>query len=147
MPVKTDRKGRKFGIVVSQFNELIAERLLKGCLTEFAKQGIPRDKLVIVHVPGAFELPVTAFKLAKRKDITAVICLGAVIRGETFHFELISREAARGIMQVSLETQKPIIFGVLTTDTIDQALARSEDRKDNKGRDAVTAALAMTDVL
>ena len=99
--------------------------------------------MTIVWVPGSLEIPVTALKLARRKNINAVIALGAVIRGETYHFEVVANECARGIMEVSLLTGKPVIMGVLTTDTVAQAQARSRDKGRNKGRDCATAALAM----
>lgn len=144
------KKGKakpRFGIVVGRFNEFIGQRLLKACLAEFAKQGYSQKDVDVVWVPGSMEIPVVALKFARRKKIAGVICLGAIIRGETFHFELVSREVASGIMRVSLDTGKPIIFGVLTTDTIDQAYKRSEEKGDNKGREAVHAVLEMTQVL
>jgi 6,7-dimethyl-8-ribityllumazine synthase len=139
---------KKFAIVVSRFNEFITHRLLHGCLKELKAAGIKEANISISWVPGALELPVTALKLAQKKNIAAVIGLGAVIRGETYHFELVANEAARGLMDVSLRTGKPVIFGVLSTDTIEQANQRSRlDRGDNKGRDAAETALEMVNVL
>ncbi len=140
-------KNIKIAVVASLFNDFITKRLLEGCLKQLKKDGFS-DKNIIIHwVPGALEIPVAAQKLAKNKDISAVICLGAVIRGETFHFDVVSLGVAQGIMQASLNTQKPIIFGVLTTDTTKQAYSRSELKKDNKGRDAAQTALHMINVL
>lgn len=140
-------QSRKFGIVVSRFNEFVTLRLLSGCLKEFKKLGVADKNLTIVWVPGAFEIPVAALKLARRKEISAVVCLGAVIRGETLHYDLVAQEAAAGITRVSLDTAKPVIFGVLTTDTIDQANKRSEEKGDNKGCDAARAAVEMANIL
>ena len=143
---KTTRKN-KYGIVVARFNEFITRRLLDACLDEFAKQGVSLDDSTVVWVPGAFEIPVTALKMARKKSVDAVICLGAVIRGETFHYELVAQGAAQGIMQASLQTGKPVIFEILAADTVDLVSARAEENGDNKGRDAVLAAVEMVDVL
>jgi 6,7-dimethyl-8-ribityllumazine synthase len=132
------------GIVVSGFNDFISKRLLHACLMELHRKSVTDDQITTVWVPGALEIPVTALKLAKRKNINAVIGLGAVIRGETYHFEVVANECARGIMEVSLLTAKPVIMGVLTTDTVAQAMARARDKGAiNKGRDCATSALAM----
>ena len=152
MKAKSPKKGnvhsnKRIAIVASHFNEFITKRLLKSCLEELSQKGIRDEDIELSWVPGSFEIPVTALKFAKQKGIDAVICLGAIIRGETFHFELVAQSAAQGIMQVSLVTGKPIIFGVLTTDTINQAEKRSEDKGDNKGRDAALAALTMIEEL
>jgi len=133
----------KIGIVVAHFNEFITARLLSGCLDELAKQGIAQKDIVVAWVPGAFELPWAAQQLAKQKSVAGVICLGAVLRGETIHFELVAHGAARGIMDVSLSTGKPVIFGVIAADTVNQAYARSDEKKDNKGREAAIAVLDM----
>ena len=151
MVIKNKMLGRnhlkKFGIVVSRFNEFVTLRLLSGCLKEFKKLGVPEKDLTIVWVPGAFEIPVAALKLARSRKISAVVCLGAVIRGETLHFDLIAKEAASGIMRAALDTCKPVIFGVLTTETIEQANKRSEEKGDNKGCDAARAAFEMVNVM
>jgi len=140
-------RGKKIGIVVSKFNEFITKRLLTGCLEELARYGVNDKNIMIAWVPGAYEIPVTAWKFARKKSIHAVICLGSVIRGETLHYDLIAKGVADGIMRASLSTGKPVIFGVLTTDTVDLAYKRSEEKGDNKGRDAAVAAIEMIDVL
>ncbi len=140
-------KRRKFGIVASRFNDFITKRLLEGCLKEFKRCGVKEGDLTVVWVPGSFEIPVAALKLAQKKSISAVVCLGAVIRGETLHFDLVARAAAEGILQVSLSTGKPVIFGVLATDTVDQAYKRSDSKGSNKGADAACAAMEMAGVL
>ena len=143
----TTGRGKAVAIVVSRFNEFITNRLLAGCLDELDRSGQSPRKRRVVWVPGSYELPVTALRLARQKNVDAVICLGVVIRGETFHFELVAQGAAQGIMSVALATGKPIIFGVLTTDTINQAYKRSEENGDNKGREAAQTALEMVDAL
>jgi 6,7-dimethyl-8-ribityllumazine synthase len=132
--------------VASSFNDFITKDLLKACLAELHAAGLKDNQITTVWVPGSFEIPVVALKLAKRKDIDAVICLGAVIRGDTYHFEVVANECSRGIMEVALLTAKPVIMGVLTTDTLGQARARAT-HKDNKGRDCAQTALAMTALL
>jgi 6,7-dimethyl-8-ribityllumazine synthase len=136
----------QIAIVASNFNDFITKGLLKACLVELKRQGLGDAQITVVWVPGALEVPVTALKFARRKDIDAVICLGAVIRGETYHFEVVSNECARGIMEVSLATAKPVIMGVLTTDTVAQAQARA-GQKNNKGHDCACAAMEMIALL
>ncbi len=143
----TQGRGKKMAIVVSRFNDFVTKRLLEGCLQELERCGVEEKNITVVWVPGSYEIPLTALTLAKKKNIDAVICLGAVIRGETFHFELIARAAAEGILQASLLSGKPVIFGVLTTDTVAQAYKRSEKKGDNKGRDAAGSALQMIELL
>ena len=138
---------KRFGIVVSRFNEFVTKRLLSGCLGEFRRQGIAQEQLTIVWVPGAFEIPLVAQRLAQNRQIDAVVALGAVIRGETIHFDLVAQAAKEGILQVGLNTGKPVIFGVITTETVDQAFARSEAQGANKGKDAAQAAIEMLEVL
>jgi len=140
-------KGKKFCVVASQFNEFVTRRLLDACLAELKRRGVKDNEITVVWVPGAFEIPLVALKMAQKKTISAVICLGAVIRGETLHFDLIARAAAEGIAQAALQTQKPVIFGVLTTDTIQQAYKRSEPKGDNKGREAAVTAVKMVSLL
>lgn len=144
---KTGKRAKRIGIVVSLFNEHITKRLLSGCLKELTRSGMKEKDITVVSVPGAFEIPVTAIQLARKKNIDAVICLGAVIRGETLHFDLVAQGAARGIMQVSLMTGKPVIFGVLATNTMDEAYKRADEKSGNKGGDAAQVAVAMIDVL
>jgi 6,7-dimethyl-8-ribityllumazine synthase len=138
----------RVAIVASSFNDFITKRLLSACLMELRRQGLGDRQITVVWVPGSFEVPLTALKIAKRKNIDAVICLGAVIRGETYHFEVVANECTRGIMEVSLLTGKPIIMGILTTNTVAQAKARCGEKSgDNKGRDAARTALEMIALL
>ena len=140
---KLNGRGKKIAVIVSRFNDFVTKRLLEACLKELFRLGVKKRDITVVWVPGAFEIPVTALKYAKKKNIDAVICLGAVIRGETYHYELVSQGSAYGIMQVSLMTGKPVIFEVLATDTIEQANKRSKKSGDNKGRDAACTAVEM----
>lgn len=138
---------QRIAIVVSKFNDFITKRLLEGCLKELKARGVQESLIQVVWVPGSLEIPVAALAMARKKTIDAVICLGAVIRGETIHFDLVSEGAARGISETALMTGKPVIFGVLTTETVEQAYKRSDSKGDHKGRDAALAALEMIDVL
>ncbi len=141
-------KKPRFAIVVGKFNAFISERLLKACRDEFLRQGVSDSEVRVVWVPGAFEFPVTALKLAEQKNIQAVICLGAVIKGETLHYDLVARESARGIMDVALKTGKPVVFEVLAADTVKLCEARSkEGDRDNKGASAARVALEMVQTL
>jgi 6,7-dimethyl-8-ribityllumazine synthase len=142
-----DARGRRFAVVASSFNELVVGKLVEGALACFRAHGISEDDLVVVWVPGAFELPLAAKRLAHTQGYDAVVCVGAVIRGETPHFEFVAGQAAQGIRQVALETGLPVVFGVLTTDTIEQALDRAGGKHGNKGWDAAMAAMQMTSVL
>ncbi|MDF2550560.1 MAG: 6,7-dimethyl-8-ribityllumazine synthase [Chlamydiales bacterium] len=135
----------KIAIVVSRFNELITKNLLEGCLGTLLQYSVPRDQITIVWVPGAFELPLTAKKLAKAHD--AVICLGAVIQGATRHFDYVCSGATSGISQVALSTEKPIIFGMLTCDNLEQAIERIGVKLSNKGAESALAAIEMCSVL
>ena len=139
--------GRKYAVIVARFNEFITSRLLAGCLEELSRQGVPQADIKVVWVPGAFEIPLAALRCARSRSYQAVICLGAVIRGETYHFELVAQAAAQGIARVSLETGKPVIFGVITTDTVNQAYKRVNDDGDHKGREAAAAAVEMAGLL
>ncbi len=140
-------RGKKIVIVAARFNEFITQRLLAGCLEELRQCNVKAGDITVAWVPGAYEIPVVAQKFAKRKDVHGVICLGAVIRGETIHFDLVAQGAARGVMEVSLANGKPIIFEVLAVETVDQAYKRSDEKGDNKGRDAALAVIEMIDVL
>ena len=140
-------RGKRIAIVASKFNDFITQRLLEGCLAELIRCNVKRSDITIAWVPGAYEIPLAAQTLAKRKDVDGIICLGAVIRGETIHFELVAQGAAQGAMQVSLTTGKPVIFEVLAVETVDQAYKRSEEKGDNKGKDAALAAIEMIDVV
>lgn len=138
----------RVAIVASRFNDFITKALLNACRMELKRAGLKDEQITTVWVPGAFEIPLMALKLARKKNVDAVICLGAVIRGETHHFEVIADECARGIMQAALASQKPVAMGVLTTDTVDQAQKRAQDKGGaNKGRDAARAALEMAGLL
>jgi 6,7-dimethyl-8-ribityllumazine synthase len=139
--------GKKFAIVVSRFNDFITEKLLSGALDALVRSGAKDNDIQIVKVPGSFEIPLVAKKMAKKKGLNAIICLGAVIRGATPHFDYISAEVSKGIAQVSLESEVPIIFGVLTTDTIEQAIERAGAKAGNKGWSAAMAAVEMANLL
>jgi 6,7-dimethyl-8-ribityllumazine synthase len=134
-------------IVVSRFNEFITQRLLDGCLEELKRQGIKEKRIRVIWVPGALEIPVVAQKAAKKRNVSAVIAIGCVIRGETYHFELVADNTAQGVARVALDTGKPVIFGVITTETVEQAYKRSGDGDEHKGREAALAAVDMVRVL
>lgn len=140
-------RGKKIAIIVSRFNEFITKKLLEGCLKELRRLSVKENEITVAWVPGAFEIPVAALKFARKKNIDAVICLGAVIRGETMHFELVAEGAAFGIAQASLITGKPVIFEVLTTDTVDQAYKRCGRDGENKGISAARNAVEMANLL
>ena len=139
-------KGMKFGIVASRFNDFICGRLIEGTIDALMRAGADEKDIVIYKVPGSFELPLTAKKLAKSGRFDAIICLGAIIRGATPHFEYISAEVSKGIAVVGLETEVPVVFGVLTTDTIEQAIERAGTKSGNKGADAAMTAIEMVDL-
>jgi len=138
--------GRRFGIAVSRFNHFIVDRLVDGCLDALARHGCDTSECVVVRVPGSFELPLAAKKLAARKDVDAVIALGAVIRGDTPHFDHIAAEVTKGLAQVALEAGKPVAYGVLTTDTLEQAIERAGTKSGNKGFEAAVSAIEMADL-
>jgi len=144
---KLSAEGLKFGIVVGRFNSFITERLLEGAIDCIIRHGGSEENIEIVKVPGSFEIPLTAKKLAKSGKYDAVICLGAVIRGSTPHFDYVANEVTKGIAQVSLETEVPISYGILTTDTIEQAVERAGTKMGNKGFDAAMVAIEMANVL
>ncbi len=148
-PLEGDPVGgdHRFAVVVSRFNGEVTERLLEGCLRAFAEAGVPGSRLVVARVPGAFELPVAAARLARSGRFGAVVCLGAVIRGETDHYDHICREAAAGIAAVARDTGVPCVFGVLTADTDEQAEARAGGAHGNRGHDAARTAMEMADLL
>jgi len=144
---KLSAEGLKFGIIVGRFNSFITERLLEGAIDCILRHGGSKENIEIVKVPGSFEIPLTAKKLAKSGKYDAVICLGAVIRGSTPHFDYVANEVTKGIAQVSLETEIPISYGILTTDTIEQAVERAGTKMGNKGFDAAMVAIEMANVL
>jgi len=137
----------RFALVVGRFNEHITDDLLDGALDTLKRHGAELDDVTVVHVPGSWEIPVAAQKCAHSGDYDAVICLGAVIRGETPHFDYVCSGATSGTMQVSLDTEVPVLFGILTTDTVDQAIARAGSKAGNKGREAAEAAIEMADLM
>ena len=139
-------KGMKFGIVASRFNNFICGNLVDGALDALIRAGADEKDINVVKVPGAFEIPVVAKKLAKSGKFNAIICLGAVIRGATSHFEYISSEVSKGIANVSLETEVPVAFGVITADTIEQAIERAGSKAGNKGWDAALSAIEMANL-
>lgn len=138
--------GKKFGIVVSRFNDFITARLLEGALDGLRRHGVAESDVEIAWVPGAFEIPLLAKKMAESAKYDAVICLGAVIRGSTSHYDYVCNEAAKGIAQVSMESGIPVIFGVVTTDTIAQAIERAGTKAGNKGYDAALGAIEMVNI-
>ncbi len=140
-------KGFKFGIVAARFNDFITSKLLDGALDALQRHGASEADIDIVKVPGAYEIPLAAKVLAQSKKYNAVICLGAVIRGATPHFEYVSGEVTKGIAAASLETGLPVIFGVLTTDNIEQAVERAGTKSGNKGWDAALSAIEMANVM
>ncbi len=139
-------KEMKFAIVVSRFNEVISKSLLSGAVDCILRHEGNEKNITVVFVPGAFEIPLTAKKLAESKKHDAIICLGAVIRGATPHFEYISAEVSKGIARVGLETGTPVVFGVITSDSIEQALERAGTKAGNKGWDAALSAIEMADL-
>ena len=143
---KLDAKGLRFGIVVSRFNSFISDRLVEGAIDALFRHGVERDNLHIVRVPGAFEIPLTAKKLVETGRYDAIICLGAVIRGATPHFDYVSAEVSKGIAAVSLDSGIPVSFGVLTTDSIEQAIERAGTKAGNKGFEAAVGAIEMVNL-
>ncbi len=140
-------KGRKFSIIASRFNDFMTKELVSGCVDTLVRHGAVDQDLTIVWVPGAFEIPAVARKLAKTKSYDAVICLGTVIRGATPHFDYIASEVTKGVARVSQDTGIPVIFGIITADTIEQAIERSGAKDGNKGRDAALSAIEMVNLL
>jgi len=139
-------QGKKFGIVISRFNEFITSRLLSGAQDCFERHGVAAKDIDVVWVPGSFEIPVTALRIAQTHRYDAVVCLGAVIRGQTPHFDYIAAEVSKGVAQVALATGVPTIFGVITADTIEQAVERAGTKSGNKGADAAASAIEMANL-
>ena len=144
---KLQAEGMRFAIVVSRFNDFIGEHLVGGALDALNRNGAKEEDVAIFKVPGAFEIPLVAKQLALQKNYDAVICLGAVIRGATPHFEYVSAEVSKGIANASLETGTPMAFGVITTDNLEQAIERAGSKAGNKGWSAAVAAIEMVDLL
>lgn len=134
-------EGLRFGIIVSRFNGFIAERLLEGAMDALTRHGASPDGITIVRLPGSFEIPLVAQKMAQSGSYDAVICLGAIIRGATPHFDYVASETAKGIAQAGMQSGVPVVFGVLTTDTIEQAVERAGTKAGNKGFDAAMTAI------
>lgn len=144
---KLQANGMRFGIVVARFNEMITRNLLQGALEALERHGVDPDDITVAWVPGAFEIPLVAKRMAMSGDYDAVICLGAVIRGATAHFDYVAGECASGVSRIATDSGIPVMFGVLTTDTIEQAIERSGTKSGNKGYDVAVGAIEMTDLL
>lgn len=144
---KLTARGKKFAIVIGRFNELISNKLLDGALDCLLRHEADDKDVSVIWAPGSFEIPLVAKKVASSKKYNAVICLGAIIRGGTPHFEYVASEAAKGVAQVSLTTGLPVIFGIITADTIEQAIERAGTKAGNKGWDAALAAIEMADLM
>ena len=139
-------RGKKFGLVTSRFNEFITGKLLEGAIDALTRHGVKEEEMEVVWVPGSFEIPYAAGRMAKSGKYDAIICLGTVIRGDTPHFDYIAGEVAKGIAKISLDTGIPTIFGVITADTLEQAIERAGTKAGNKGRDAALAAIEMVNL-
>jgi 6,7-dimethyl-8-ribityllumazine synthase len=139
--------GKRFALVVSRFNDFISDRLLSGALDALARHGARDEDIDIVKVPGSFEIPLMAKAMAEKGKYNAVICLGAVIRGSTPHFEYVSSEVAKGVAMVGMEAKIPVLFGVITTDTLEQAIERAGTKAGNKGWSAAVAAMEMANLM
>jgi 6,7-dimethyl-8-ribityllumazine synthase len=144
---KLSGEGFTFAVVASRFNDLVTKRLLEGAQDAFERHGVDPDQVEVVWSPGSFELPLLAKKLAQTRRYNAVVCLGAVIRGETDHYEHVAQQAAAGIARVALDTGVPCLFGVLTTDNLEQALERAGGKHGNKGYDSAVAAIEMANLM
>ena len=140
-------EGQRIGVVAARFNEFITSKLLGGALDAFVRHGGNEQDIEVAWVPGAFEIPLVAKKMAKSGKYDAVVCLGAVIRGATPHFDMVANETTKGIAHVSIESEVPVIFGVLTTDSIEQAVERAGTKAGNKGFDAMTTAIEMINLV
>jgi len=140
-------EGRKFALIVSRFNDFISDRLMGGALDALLRSGVKDEDIDIVKVPGSFEIPLVAKKMVNKKKYDAVICLGAVIRGATPHFEYVSAEVSKGIATVSIESEVPVIFGIITTDSIEQAIERAGTKAGNKGWSSAMSALEMANLV
>ncbi len=138
--------GKKVGIVVSRFNEFITSKLVDGAIDTLVRHGVKEDQIDVIWVPGSFEIPAVVRRTAKRKNHDALICLGCVIRGDTPHFDYIAAEVSKGVAAVSLESDVPVLFGVLTTDTVEQAIERAGTKAGNKGADAALGAIELMDL-
>ncbi len=142
-----EAKSQRFAIVVTRFNDFITGKLLDGAVDVLRRHGCTDDRITVVRVPGSFEMPLAAMKLAQSGQFEAIICLGCIIRGETPHFEYISAEVAKGVSHVGLQTGVPTTFGVITADTLEQSIQRAGSKAGNKGAEAALAAIEMTNVM
>ena len=140
---KLEAKGLKVGLIVSRFNSLLTDKLLEGALDCLTRHGASEADLAVAYVPGSFEIPYAASQMVKTGNFDAVVCLGAVIRGDTPHFDYIASEASKGIARIALDSGKPVIFGLVTADTLDQAIERAGTKAGNKGWDAAQSAIEM----
>jgi 6,7-dimethyl-8-ribityllumazine synthase len=140
-------EGKRFGIIASRFNDFITDKLVGGALDALTRSGATDADIDVVKVPGAFEIPMLAQRMARSKKYDAIICLGAVIRGATSHYDYVCAEASKGIAQASMETGIPVIFGIVTTDTIEQAIERAGTKSGNKGWDSAVAAIEMANLM
>ena len=141
------KEGMNLGIVASRFNEIIVNKLLGGAVDGLVRHGVEEDNITAAWVPGAFEIPVTALKMAKSGNYDAIICVGAVIRGDTTHYDYVCNEVSKGIAQAGMSTGVPVLFGVITTENIEQAIARAGSKAGNKGYDCALSAIEMVNVL
>lgn len=140
-------KGLKFAVVAARFNDFIAGKLIEGAEDGLLRHGVNGDDITLYRVPGAFEIPVVAKALAEKDEYDAVICLGAIIRGATPHFDFVAAEASKGVAQVSMNSGKPVIFGIITTDNLEQAIDRAGTKSGNKGYDAAVTAIEMANLM
>ncbi len=141
-----DARGKKFGLVVSRFNDFITRKLLDGATDSLMRHGADDKNIEVAFVPGSFEIPSVAKKMAKSNRYDAVICLGSVIKGDTPHFDYIASEVSKGVAQLSLESEVPVIFGVITADSLEQAIERAGTKQGNKGKDAADTAIEMANL-
>ncbi len=143
---KLDARGLTFGLIVSRFNNFLTDKLLEGAIDCLKRHGAEESKLSVAYVPGAFEIPYVASRMAKSGNYDAVVCLGALVRGDTPHFDYIANEASKGIARIALETGVPVIYGLVTADTLEQAIERSGTKAGNKGWDAAESAIEMVNL-
>ncbi|MFH1645503.1 MAG: 6,7-dimethyl-8-ribityllumazine synthase [Candidatus Omnitrophota bacterium] len=140
-------KGKSFGIIASRFNEFMTRKLVDGCVDALVRHGVKDSEIELAWVPGSFEIPLLAKKMAQSKKYDAIICLGTIIRGDTPHFDFVANESAKGIAQVSLETGVPAVFGIITADNLEQAIKRAGSKEGNKGADAALSAIEMVNLI
>lgn len=140
-------KGKKYALILGRFNNFIGDKLLDGAVDTLQRHGVKDDEITVIRVPGGFEIPLIAKKCALSDKYDAVICLGAIIRGSTPHFDMIANEMTKGIALAGMQTEKPVIYGVLTTDNIEQAIERAGSKAGNKGSDAATTAIEMLNLI